>query len=128
MMAALQSAGLTAVDYVQAHGTSTPLNDAVEAAALSTVLGPALADARVSSVKGALGHWIAGAGALSFLCAMEAVRSGTLLPTAGLVEPDADCALPHVRGEAVHREIRAALCNAFAFGGANCTLVLRRCE
>jgi 3-oxoacyl-[acyl-carrier-protein] synthase II len=126
MRAALAAAGETAIDYVQAHGTSTPLNDAVEAAALRRVLGRALDDAAVSSVKGALGHAIAGAGALGFLCAYQAVAEGLLLPTANLVEPDPDCPLPHVRGRARRAAVRTALVNAFAFGGANAALVLRR--
>ncbi len=126
MQAALDDAGGVTIDCVQAHGTSTPLNDATEAAALRAVLGDSLRRAHVSSVKGALGHWIAGAGALGVLCALEAVTSGTVLPTAGLTRPDPDCALPHVIGEALHREVRAALANAFGFGGANSCVVLRR--
>jgi 3-oxoacyl-(acyl-carrier-protein) synthase len=128
MRAALAGAGEVAVDYVQAHGTSTPLNDAVEAAALRRVLGRPLedADVHVSSVKGALGHAIAGAGALGFACAWQAVQDGLLLPTAGLLEPDPGCPLPHVRGSARRAAVRTALVNAFAFGGANCSLVLRR--
>jgi 3-oxoacyl-[acyl-carrier-protein] synthase II len=127
MRAALAMAGTDAVGYVQAHGTSTPLNDAVEAAALQRVLGRDLDRAHVSSVKGALGHWIAGAGALGFLCAHAAVDQGLLVPTAGLVEPDPACALPHVLGKAIRKQVNVALVNAFAFGGANCSLVVRRC-
>ena len=126
MRAALEDAGLEAVDYVQAHGTSTPLNDAVEAAAIRAVLGAHLDRAHVSSVKGALGHWIAGAGALGFLCGLEAVARGVVLPTAGLVRPDADCALPHVIGEALQRRVESAMVSSFAFGGANSCIVLRR--
>jgi 3-oxoacyl-[acyl-carrier-protein] synthase II len=125
MRGALEAAGEAAVDYVQAHGTSTPLNDAVEAAAIRRVLGRALEDAYVSSIKGALGHAIAGAGALGFLAAAAAVLDGCVLPTAGLREPDLACALPHVLGRAVERRVRTALVNAFAFGGANTSLVLR---
>jgi 3-oxoacyl-[acyl-carrier-protein] synthase II len=128
MRTALDAAWLDSVDVVQAHGTSTLLNDAIEAAALREVLGESLPRAHVSSVKGALGHTIAAAGALGFLCAVEAVLSGTILPTAGLQEPDADCALPHVTGRAISREVKSALVNSFAFGGANCTLVVRKTE
>lgn len=127
MRAALAEADLDSCDCVQAHGTSTPLNDAVESLALRRVFGRALDDASVSSVKGALGHWVAGAGALGLLCAYEAVRSGIVLPTCGLVEPDPRCDLPHVRGNALRRSVDSALVNAFAFGGANCALVVRRC-
>lgn len=127
MRAALAMAGADAVGYVQAHGTSTPLNDAVEASALQRVLGRHLDQAHVSSVKGALGHWIAGAGALGFLCAHAALDQGLVLPTANLAEPDPACALPHVLEKAVRKQVDVALVNAFAFGGANCSLVVRRC-
>lgn len=161
MRAALAMAGAKGVDYIQAHGTSTPLNDAIEAQALQQVFGAQLARAKVSSVKGALGHWIAGAGALGFLCAYGALADGIVLPTANLTQPDSACDLPHVlppamatepqafglalerqhanSGTQVHAEraqtpsdvprqaCEVALVNAFAFGGANCSLVLRRC-
>ena len=119
---------LQKIDYVQAHGTSTPLNDAVEAKALRTVLGAQLDDCHVSSVKGALGHWIAGAGALGFLCAYSAIADGIILPTANLQQIDPDCALPHVMGRAITQHCDSAMVNAFAFGGANCCLVLQRCS
>lgn len=127
MEAALREARVEAVDYVQAHGTSTPLNDPIEARALRVVLKDGLARARVGGVKGALGHWVAGAGALGLVCAYEAVVGGRMLPTAGLETPDPDCDLPHLIGEAVHQEVGTALVNAFAFGGANTSLVVRRC-
>jgi 3-oxoacyl-[acyl-carrier-protein] synthase II len=127
MRGALADAGRSVVEYVQAHGTSTPLNDAVEAAAILRALGGAIDRAHVGAVKGALGHWIAGAGAIGFLCAVEAVESGMCLPTAGLTDPDPVCALPHVVGKAVHAPVEAALVNAFAFGGANASLVVARC-
>ena len=127
MRAALTAAGLDGVDYVQAHGTSTPLNDAVEALALQRVLGRSLERAHVSSVKGALGHWIAGAGALGFLCIHAALDVGLVLPTANLREPDPACALPHVFERALRKTVDAAMVNAFAFGGANCSIVARRC-
>jgi 3-oxoacyl-[acyl-carrier-protein] synthase II len=128
MREALRDAGLGAVDYVQAHGTSTPLNDAVEAAALRRALGEALENASVSSVKGAMGHWIAGAGALGFLCAASAITTGVIAPTAGLDHPDVGCDLPHVMGSAIQKDVRSALVNSFGFGGANCSLVLQREE
>jgi 3-oxoacyl-[acyl-carrier-protein] synthase II len=126
MRTALREAKLEAVDCVQAHGTSTQLNDEVEAQALRRVLGSRLAEAHVSSVKGALGHWIAGAGALGFLCALHAVEQGEVLPTAGLRHPDPRCELPHVLGTALRKQVGSALVNAFAFGGANTSLVVVR--
>jgi len=123
MTAALRDAGVTEVGYVQAHGTSTPLNDRIEAAAIRRVLGDA---AHVSSSKGALGHWVAGAGALGALYAYHAVSAGELLPTAGLVDPDPSCDVPHVLGRALRKDVTVALANSFAFGGANSCLVMRR--
>jgi 3-oxoacyl-[acyl-carrier-protein] synthase II len=128
MRGALGDAGIDRVDYVQAHGTSTPLNDAVEAAAIRRALGDALDDVHVGAVKGALGHWIAGAGAVGFTCGVFAVESGVCLPTAGLLDPDPACALPHVQGRAIRKPVEAALVNAFAFGGANASLVVLRCD
>jgi len=120
MRLALAAAHLKSVDVVQAHGTSTPLNDAVEARAIQQLVGNAL----VSSIKGALGHTIAAAGALGFLAAVEAVATGTVFPTVGLEVPDSD--LRHVVGRALVRRIDSAMINSFAFGGANCSLVVTR--
>ncbi|HLL25232.1 MAG TPA: beta-ketoacyl-[acyl-carrier-protein] synthase family protein, partial [Kofleriaceae bacterium] len=127
MREALRDAGATEVGYVQAHGTSTPLNDRIEAAAIRTVLGAATDRAHVSSSKGALGHWVAGAGALGALYAYHAVAAGEVLPTAGLVEPDPTCDVPHVIGRALAKPVSVALASSFAFGGANSCLVLRSC-
>jgi 3-oxoacyl-[acyl-carrier-protein] synthase II len=126
MRLALADADRQSVDAIQAHGTSTPLNDAVEARALHAVFGERLAAARVSSIKGALGHTIAAAGALGFLAGADAVGTGTVLPTTGLEAVDDECSLPHVMGRAVTMPVDSALVNAFAFGGANCSLVLAR--
>jgi 3-oxoacyl-[acyl-carrier-protein] synthase II len=128
MAAALRDADLApaAIGYVQAHGTSTPLNDRIEVAAIRRVLGDAADRAHVSSSKGALGHWVAGAGAVGALYAYHAVTAGEVLPTAGLTNPDPACNVPHVIGRAQRTEVTAALANSFAFGGANSCLVLRR--
>jgi 3-oxoacyl-[acyl-carrier-protein] synthase II len=126
MQNALLDAGRDAVDYLQAHGTSTPLNDEVEATAIRRVFGEKWRNIYVSGVKGAVGHWVAGAGAVGFLCAVHAVRNGSLLPTANLKEPDPDCELRHVRGTAVSTEIGSAMVNAFAFGGSNACLIVER--
>ncbi len=125
MRAALADAGEVSVDCVQAHGTSTPLNDGIEIAALRQVLGEAAEQAYVSSVKGALGHWIAGAGAIGLCCAVHAVVAAEVLPTAGLRDVAPECKARHVVGTAVRAPIRTALANAFAFGGANSCVVVR---
>ncbi len=123
MTAALDDAGRPEIRYVQAHGTSTPLNDRIEIAAIRRIVGE---HPHVSSAKGAMGHWIAGAGALGALYAWEAVARGRVLPTAGLSSPDPMCAAAHVIGRAIETDVPAALANAFAFGGANACLVMRR--
>jgi 3-oxoacyl-[acyl-carrier-protein] synthase II len=120
MRLALAAANLKSVDVVQAHGTATPRNDAVEASAIQQLVGSAL----VSSIKGALGHTIAAAGALGFLAAVEAIARGTVFPTVGLEVPD--CDLRHVVGKALVRRVDSAMVNSFAFGGANCSLVVTR--
>jgi 3-oxoacyl-[acyl-carrier-protein] synthase II len=125
MRAALAEAGEISVDYVQAHGTSTPLNDVIEVAAIRRALGAFVKRAHVSSAKGALGHWVAGAGAIGALYAWHAIIAGEVLPTAGLVTPDPACDVEHAIGEAVRKPVRIALANSFAFGGANSCLVLR---
>jgi 3-oxoacyl-(acyl-carrier-protein) synthase len=124
MRGALKAAGLNAVDYIQAHGTSTALNDEIEARIITKVMGSSIEKTHVSSIKGALGHWIAGAGALGFLGAYTAVAHGLMLPTAGLKNPDPSCPLPHVMHQVLQRKAHTAMVNAFAFGGANCSLIL----
>lgn len=115
---AMRAAG-GAAELVVAHGTSTPLNDAVEAAAIAR-LGPVEA---VTSVKGALGHWIAGAGALSATVACDAIVNGRVPGIPTLESPEGG--LPFVR-EGQRRKIDTALVNAFAFGGANASVRLCR--
>ncbi|WP_042438018.1 beta-ketoacyl-[acyl-carrier-protein] synthase family protein [Streptacidiphilus albus] len=123
MRTALASAGLAASDigYVNAHGTATKLGDVAESAALNAVFGehrPA-----VSSTKGATGHLLGAAGAVEAAITALAVARSLLPPTVNLDQPDPVCALDHVRGAARPAELRAALSNAFAFGGHNTSLV-----
>ncbi|BAJ32493.1 MULTISPECIES: beta-ketoacyl-[acyl-carrier-protein] synthase family protein [Kitasatospora] len=123
MRTALANAGLepSAIGYVNAHGTGTKLGDAAESAALNAVFGahrPA-----VSSTKGATGHLLGAAGAVEAAVTALAVARGLLPPTLNLDEPDPACDLDHVRGAARPVRVRAALSNAFAFGGHNTSLV-----
>ncbi|WP_369182116.1 beta-ketoacyl synthase [Streptomyces sp. Y1] len=124
MRAAIADAGLRPGDigYLNAHGTGTRLGDAAEAAAVRSVFGaqgPA-----VSSTKSATGHLLGAAGSLEAAVTTLAVSRGTLPPTLNLTEPDPACDLDHVRGAARTTALRAALTNAFAFGGHNLSLVL----
>ncbi len=130
MRRALETAGLgvTDVDYVNAHGTATPANDAMEAAAILSVFGAEAGRVSVSSSKPQLGHTLAAAGALEALITVEALRRQIVPPTIGLREPDPACTLRHVIGGAECRELRAALSNSFGFGGTGCVLALESRE
>ena len=126
---ALKQAGLapTDVDYVNAHGTATPLNDAMEARAIERALEGETSRVYVSSTKGQIGHTLGAAGAIEAIVAALAVRDGKLPPTAGLEEIDPRCAkLRHVPKGGVDHDVRVALSNAFGFGGVDTVLALAR--
>lgn len=124
MQAALARAGLTSadLDYVNAHGTGTPLNDVMESRALLRVLGADAARVPVSSQKGQVGHTLAAAGAVEATITAMAIARGLVPPTGGLDEADPECPLRHVR-RAEPRRIRAALSSSFGFGGMDTVLV-----
>ncbi len=123
MSAALARGGLSPedVDYVNAHGTATPLNDVMEAAALRACFGDRAARVPVSTVKGQIGHTLGAAGALEAAITVLAIARGEMPPTVGLEEVDPECALDHVR-TARRLAIRAALSNSFGFGGMDAVL------
>lgn len=125
MGAALARAGLTPadVDYVNAHGTATPLNDAMESAALRACFGSEIERVPVSSSKGQIGHTLGAAGAIEAVICALAVQRGVLPPTKGLTEVDPSCPLVHVT-EARRADVRIAMSNSFGFGGADTVLVL----
>ena len=127
MVAALARAGLAPadIDYVNAHGTGTPLNDPMEARALARVFGADLARVPVSSQKGQIGHTLGAAGAIGATITALAIAKGIAPPTGGLEEPDPECPLTHVR-TAEPRAIRAALSSSFGFGGMDTVLVFGR--
>lgn len=126
MRRALADAGVRpeSIDYVNAHGTGTRLNDAMESKALAEVLGPRIADVPVSSSKGQLGHTLGAAGALEAVVTALAIHGGFVPPTAGLADPDPECPLRHVRGQAERRAVHFALSSSFGFGGNDAVLVL----
>jgi 3-oxoacyl-[acyl-carrier-protein] synthase II len=129
MTAALARAGLTVadIDYVNAHGTGTPLNDPMESRALQRVLGAAVTRVPVSSQKGQFGHTLAAAGAIEATITATAISRGVVPPTGGLEDADPECALHHVR-IAESRPIRAALSSSFGFGGMDTVLVFGRAD
>jgi 3-oxoacyl-[acyl-carrier-protein] synthase II len=124
---ALQEAGIEpgAVDYINAHGTSTRANDATETQAIKQVFGDATR-VPISSTKSMHGHLLGGAGALEFAAALLAMQHGVIPPTAHLRNPDPECDLDYVPNEARRGvTLRTVMSNAFAFGGTNAVLVAR---
>jgi 3-oxoacyl-[acyl-carrier-protein] synthase II len=124
MRSALDRAGLDPrdIDYVNAHGTATPLNDAMESAALHQCLGPEVQRIPVSSSKGQIGHTLAAAGAIEAAITVMSIARSVLPPTVGLEEVDPACALHHVT-QARRAEIRAAMSSSFGFGGTDTVLI-----
>jgi nodulation protein E len=127
MQAALNDARLStdAVDYVNAHGTGTRLNDKTEVGALRIVFGPHINDLPISSTKSLVGHCLNAAGAVELAVTALALQHGVLPPTAGYRAPDPDCAIDCVPNEARAAPIRVAMSNSFAFGGLNAVLLLK---
>lgn len=127
MQAACASAGVTPeqIDYVNAHGTATPQNDAAEAAAIQAWAGSRAATLPVSSTKAAIGHLLGAAGAVEAVASLMALRGQWLPPQTSLGAPDPLCRFPIVR-RPVDAAIKIALSNSFGFGGANATLIFQR--
>jgi 3-oxoacyl-(acyl-carrier-protein) synthase len=126
MRLALEDARLEpeAVDYIAAHGTSTRKNDATETAAIKTVFGDHARRLGVSSNKGQFGHTISSAGIFNVLAATKAIAEGLMPPTANYDVADPACDLDYIPNVARPRVVRAALANAFAFGGQNASVAL----
>jgi 3-oxoacyl-[acyl-carrier-protein] synthase II len=124
---ALQQASLAPeeVDYIAAHGTSTPKNDPIETAAIKRAFGPHAKRLMVSSNKGQIGHTISAAGVCNLICAVKAIAEGQVPPTMHLRSPDPQCDLDYVPNQSRAAKVRAALANAFAFGGQNAVLAVR---
>ena len=117
-----------AIDYINAHATSTPLGDIVETRAIKTFLGAHAGEVAVSATKSLLGHTIGAAAAIGSIAAIMSLRHSVMHPTVNLEEPDPECDLDYVAGTARKRHIRVALCNAFGFGGNNACLLYTRPE
>jgi 3-oxoacyl-[acyl-carrier-protein] synthase II len=128
MRRALLDAGMAPadVDHVSAHGTATKKNDPVEARAIREVFGEHASRLAVSSLKSMMGHLLAAAGATTCAATALAVERDVIPPTTNLDDPDPACALDHVRGTARRATVRAAMTNAFAFGGHNASVVVRK--
>ena len=114
------------IDYVNAHGTATRLNDATETAVIKKALGEHAKSTVVSSTKALHGHAMGASAALEFIATVFALREGVVPPTMHYTEPDPDCDLDYAPNEARRRPLRAAISNSFAFGGLNAVLALRK--
>ncbi len=128
MSMAVKRAGITAgdLDYINAHGTSTPLGDEIELGAVRELFGPAMANVSMSSTKSAIGHLLGGAGAVEAIFCLLAMRDQVAPPTINLENPSDGCqGVDLVPNQARERKIRAVLNNSFGFGGTNASLAMR---
>ncbi len=128
MRRALVSAGVSPsdIDLIVAHGTSTPLNDATETRAIKSAFGEAAYRVAITSPKSMVGHLIGGAGAVSAVAAIYAIRDGLIPPTINLQTPDPDCDLDYTPNVARRATVDTAMINGFGFGGQNAVAIFRR--
>ncbi len=128
MKKALEMAGVMPgeVSYVNAHGTSTPLNDKFETVAIKRVFGEWAPKLPISSTKSMTGHLLGAAGAIEAAICICAILRGIIPPTINLTNPDPDCDLDYVPHTARKKEVEIALSNSFGFGGHNSVLVFRK--
>jgi 3-oxoacyl-[acyl-carrier-protein] synthase II len=125
MKMALRDARLNAedLDYINAHGTSTVVNDKVETMAIKQACGSAAGDIPVSSIKSMMGHLIAAAGSVEAITCLLAINEGVLPPTLNYETPDPECDLDYIPNTAREAPVRRALSNSFGFGGQNISLI-----
>jgi 3-oxoacyl-(acyl-carrier-protein) synthase len=125
MAAAIKDAGLALdqVDYINAHGTSTPMNDKNETAAIKALFGDHARKLCVSSTKSMTGHLLGAAGAVEAIACIKAIETGIVPPTINHTTPDPECDLDYVPNAAQERPIRTALSNSLGFGGHNGTII-----
>ncbi|CAI8003277.1 3-oxoacyl-[acyl-carrier-protein] synthase 2 [Geodia barretti] len=130
MQGALDDAGLGTgdVDYINAHGTSTPMNDAAETVAIKRLFGDAAYKVPISSTKGMIGHSLGASGALEAVACVKTIMDQRIHPTVNQESPDPDCDLDYVPNESRAADVGVVLSNAFGFGGQNACLVFRRWE
>ena len=130
MQRALENACLEPrlVDYVNAHGTSTPLNDTMETRALHRVFGQHAYNIPISSTKSMIGHLLGAAGAVEAIACIKAMETGTVHPTVNYENPDPDCDLDYVPNQARETQPQVTLSNSFGFGGHNVSLIFSAWE
>ncbi|GAB4444656.1 MAG: beta-ketoacyl-ACP synthase II [Anaerolineae bacterium] len=130
MRQALKDGGLEPhqVNYIGAHGTGTPMNDAIETIAIKTAFGESAYDIAISSIKSMTGHTLGAAGALSAIAAIKAMHEGFIPPTINLETPDPSCDLDYVPNQPRRAEVKVAVVNGFGFGGQNASIALQKWE
>ncbi len=116
------------VDYVNAHGTSTPLNDKVETMAIKEVFGKHAYELKVSSIKSMIGHLLGAAGAVEAIATVKTIETGIIPPTINYEHPDPECDLDYVPNKAIEYPVKVAISNSFGFGGTNACLVFKAYE
>lgn len=128
MQVALKDAGLNPedIDYINAHGTSTPLNDLYETQAIKFLFGEHAEKLMVSSTKSMTGHMLGGTGGVEAIFAIKALHEGIIPPTINLDNPDAECDLDYVPKTARHKKINTSISNTFGFGGVNAVLLFKK--
>lgn len=130
MKIAIEDAGLNVsdVDYINAHGTSTPIGDKGETSAIKSLFGDYASKLAVSSTKSMTGHLLGAAGGIELIACALTIQKGVIPPTINYDHPDPECDLDYVPNKAVPRDVRVAISNSFGFGGHNATVALKRFE
>lgn len=130
MLMAVKDAGIEAreIDYINAHGTSTDLNDRLETLAIKRLLGDEAYNVPVSSTKSMTGHLLGAAGAVEAIACLLAINEGIIPPTINYATPDGECDLDYVPNKAREKKVRYALSNSLGFGGHNATIILKKYE
>lgn len=126
MADAIKKAGISTddIDYINTHGTSTPMGDTIETNAIKTLFGSHAYEMAVTSTKGATGHMMGAGGITETIACIKAIQEGIIPPTLNLNTPDEECDLNYVPNKAVQREVKYAMTNAFGFGGQNSSLIV----
>lgn len=130
MLRAVEDAGIAPeqIDYINAHGTSTEMNDKFETMAIKTLMGDKAKNVAISSTKSMTGHLLGAAGAVEAIACLMAINEGVLPPTINYTTPDENCDLNYVPNKAVEKNVKYAMSNSLGFGGHNATIILKKYE